>query len=139
MSTRGRKAELKAVDGGLSGVPKAPECIPPVFVAEWDAIGRDMAERQILTAPALGLLESYLMARWTVRECQKAISEHGLLVSTAHKMMKPNPASGLLSKALEAVARLSAELGISPAARSKQGFRPEGGQADEGAPAGLDI
>jgi len=119
---KGRKADLKAVEGGLSGVPKAPDCIPSDFVAEWDAIGRDMAQRQILTTPALGLLESYILARHTVRQCHAAIKEHGLLVSTAHGMKKPNPASGLLKAALEAVARLSAELGISPAARSKQGL-----------------
>lgn len=129
---KGRKASLVSVDGGLSGIPKCPESVPAEFAAEWDAIGRDMAERKILTTPALGLLESYLIARWTVRECQKAIKEHGLLVDTAHKMKKPNPASGLLSKALEATARLAAELGISPAARSKATFKPkEGGEDDE--------
>lgn len=132
MTTRGRKAALVTVEGGLSGVPKCPASVPADFAAEWDAIGRDMAERKILTTPALGLLESYLIARWTVRECQKAIKEHGLLVDTAHKMKKPNPASGLLSKALEATARLAAELGISPAARSKATFKPEkGGDDDE--------
>ncbi len=139
MSTRGRKADLKAVDGGLSGVPKAPACIPVDLVPEWDAIGRDMVERKILTTPSLGLLESYLVARWTVRQCQQAIVEHGLLVSTAHGMRKPNPASGLLSKALEAVARLAAELGISPAARSKQGFGSGEKPKNKGAPDGLDI
>ncbi|WP_428428237.1 phage terminase small subunit P27 family [Pararhizobium sp.] len=139
VSTRGRKADLKAVDGGLSGVPKAPACIPADFIAEWDAIGRDMAERQILTTPALGLLESYLVARWTVRECQVAIAKHGLLVSSAHEKLKPNPASGLLSKALDATARLAAELGISPAARSKAGFTPKKeGDADDGW-AGMDL
>lgn len=139
MSTRGRKAELQAVNGGLSGVPKAPSCVPDDFVGEWNAIGKDMAERQILTTPSLGLLESYLVARWTVRECQKAIKEHGIMVSTAHGMKKPNPASGLLSKALEAVARLSSELGISPAARSKQGFGGKDVPKSGGAPDGLDI
>lgn len=128
---KGRKASLVSVDGGLSGIPKCPASVPAEFAAEWDAIGRDMADRKILTTPALGLLESYLIARWTVRECQQAIKEHGLLVDTAHKMKKPNPASGLLSKALEATARLAAELGISPAARSKATFKPEKGVDDD--------
>jgi P27 family predicted phage terminase small subunit len=139
MSTRGRKADLKAIAGGLSGVPKAPETVPTSLHAEWNAIAADMVERKILAAPALGLLESYLIARWTIREAQAAIEKHGVLVEGAHKALKPNPASGLLSKALEAVARLSAELGISPAARSKAGFQPKGGSANEGAPPGLDI
>ncbi|MDR7147051.1 phage terminase small subunit P27 family [Rhizobium sp. BE258] len=129
---RGKKAHLKAVDGGLSGVPKAPACIPDELVAEWDACGADMAARQILTASALGLLETYILARYQVRECHAAIKDHGLLVPTAHGMRKPNPASGMLKAALEAVARLSAELGISPAARSKPAFNPKEGGKDDG-------
>ncbi len=132
MTTRGRKAELKAVSGGLAGVPKCPATVPVEFAGEWDAVCIDMVERQILTTPALGLLESYLIARWTVRQCQAAIQEHGLLVSTAHAMKKPNPASGLLSKALEATARLAAELGITPAARSKSTFKPKEGGGNDG-------
>ncbi|MDH0127070.1 P27 family phage terminase small subunit [Brucella intermedia GD04153] len=139
MSTRGRKAELKAIDGGLKGVPLPPDSVPESMIAEWNAIGADMAERQILTTPALGLLESYLIARWSAQEAQKAIAEHGVLTKTAHQMLKPNPANGLLSKSLEAVARLGAELGISPASRSKGQFQPKGGQDDKGAPSGLAV
>lgn len=139
MSTRGRKADLKAIDGGLKGVPKIRETVPAAMADEWNAIAADMLERKILTTPALGLLESYLIARWSVQEAQKAIAEHGVLTKTAHQMLKPNPACGLLSKSLEAVARLGAELGISPAARSKGQFQPKGGQRDQGAPPDLDI
>lgn len=139
MTTRGRKADLKAIDGGLKGVPALGEAVPSIFRDEWNAICADMIQRKILTTPALGLLESYLIARWSVQEAQKAIAEHGVLTKTAHQMLKPNPACGLLSKSLEAVARLGAELGISPAARSKGQFQPKGGQRDQGAPPGLDI
>lgn len=139
MSTRGRKAELKAIDGGLKGVPHKPASLPTSMSEEWDAIAADMADRKILTTPALGLLESYLIARWSVQEAQRAIAEHGVLTKTAHQMLKPNPACGLLSKSLEAVARLGAELGISPAARSKGQFQPKGGSRDQGAPPDLDI
>lgn len=135
----GRKASVRVVEGGLAGIPRAPASVPADFHAEWDAIGADMAERKILTTPALGILETYLLARWTVREAQKAIQSEGVLVKGAHGAPKPNPASGLLSKSLEAVARLSAELGISPAARSKSQFQPKGGDAHAGAPTDLDI
>lgn len=139
MSTRGRKPDLKAIDGGLKGVPAVPASIPAGLTEEWEGIAAEMVQRKILTTPALGLLESYIIARWTIQEAQKAIAEHGMLTKTAHQMLKPNPACGVLAKALEAVARLGAELGISPAARSKAGFQPKGGQPNEGAPAGLDL
>lgn len=138
MSTRGRKATLKAIDGGLKGVPPCPD-ICSTLADEWTAIAADMVERGILTTAALGLLETYLIARWTAQEAQRAVAEHGMLTKTAHQMLKPNPACGVLSKALEAVARLGAELGISPAARSKGQFQPKGGQPNEGAPTGLVV
>jgi P27 family predicted phage terminase small subunit len=135
---RGRKADLKAIDGGLKGVPPAPDTIPADMIDEWTAIAKEMAERRILTAPGLGLIETYIIARWTVREAQRAMMEHGALTKTAHGMFKPNPAAGILSKSLESVARLSAELGITPAARAKAGFQ-KGAKRDEGAPTGLDL
>jgi P27 family predicted phage terminase small subunit len=139
VSTRGRKADLKAVDGGLAGVPRAPDALPEGMLDEWTAIAAEMVQRKILTTPALGLLETYIIARWTVRACQKSLAEHGPLTKTAHGMLKPNPAAGIMNKATEAVARLAAELGITPAARAKQGFQQKGGQRDQGAPSGLAV
>lgn len=139
MSTRGRKAELKSIDGGLSGVPKAPAEIPACMLPEWDAVAADLVERKLLTVAMVGIVSTYIIALWSVREAQKAIAEHGLLVKTAHNMLKPNPASGVLTKATEQVSRLSAELGLTPAARSKQQFSPKKGDAKNGAPPGLDY
>jgi P27 family predicted phage terminase small subunit len=137
--TRGAKATLKAIDGGLKGVPKAPASLPESSVMDWNAAAAEMVERKLLSTAMLGILETYIVALWTVRECQKAIAEHGLLVTTAHQMMKPNPASGIMAKAMETVARLSAELGLTPAARSKQGFSGKDKPKDGGAPDGLDV
>lgn len=136
---KGRKATLKAIDGGLKGVPKAPDHLPAEMVAEWNIVAKDLHARRLLTASMLGLVETYIMAIWTARQAVAAIAEHGALTKTAHGMLKPNPAAGMLSKAQEAVARLGAELGLTPAARAKQGFQPKGGQPDEGAPSGLDL
>ncbi|NSX90368.1 phage terminase small subunit P27 family [Agrobacterium tumefaciens] len=138
--TRGAKATLKAIDGGLKGVPRKPANLHVSMEAEWETIAADMVQRKILTASMMGVLETYIVALWTVRECQKAIEEHGILTKTAHGNLKPNPASGLMSKAMETVARLSAELGLTPAARAKQGFEGKKGDADDqGAPAGLAV
>jgi P27 family predicted phage terminase small subunit len=135
---KGRKAELTAIDGGLKGAPKAPDCIPKSMVKEWDVITADMAARSILTGSMIGIVITYVLALWAVRESQKEIATHGLLVETAHKTKKPNPACGLLVKANDTVARLAAELGLTPAARAKQGFTQKG-KDDEGAPPGMDL
>jgi P27 family predicted phage terminase small subunit len=137
--TRGAKATLKAIDGGLKGVPKAPDSIPSDLVSEYNEVAADMVQRQILTASMMGVLETYIVALWTVREMQKAMEEHGPLVKTAHGMLKPNPAHGMMAKAMETVARLSAELGLTPAARSKQGFGGSEKPNTGGAPVGLKV
>lgn len=137
--TRGAKATHKAIDGGLKGVPKKPANLHVSMEEEWNTIAAELVERKLLTASMLGVLETYIVALWTVRECQKAIAEHGLLVTTAHQMMKPNPASGIMAKSMETVARLSAELGLTPAARSKSGFTGKDKPKTGGAPDGLDV
>lgn len=71
--TRGAKATLKAIDGGLKGVPKPKANLPEVMHDEWNTIAADMVQRKILTASMMGVLETYIIALWTVRECQKAI------------------------------------------------------------------
>lgn len=139
MSTRGRKAELKTIDGGLSGVPKAPAEIPACMLSEWNAVAGDLVERKLLTVAMMGVLSTYIIALWSVRQAQQAVEEHGLLVKTAHNMLKPNPASGVLTKSSEQVARLSAELGLTPAARSKQQFGAGGKPTRGGAPDGLTV
>lgn len=139
MSTRGRKAELKTIDGGLSGVPRMPKTVPADMADEWQAVASEMVERKILTTPAMGVLETYMVARWTVQKCQAAIAEHGVLVTAGHGQLKTNPASTVLTKAMETVARLAAELGLTPAARSKQAFQPSKGSHDKSAPPGLDL
>jgi P27 family predicted phage terminase small subunit len=136
---QGRKPNLKVIEGGLKGAPKPPDHIPADMHAEWKTIAADMAKRKILTASTLGVLSTHVIALWTVRQAQASIAKHGPLTKGAHGALKPNPANGLMSKALEAVARLSAELGITPAARSKAGFQPKEGDADDGAPPGLDL
>lgn len=137
MSIRGRKPELRAIDGGLKGVPKAPAHIHPEMVEEWNIVVSDMVERKILTAAMVSIVAVYVTALRTVRECEKAINEHGLLVSSAHEKLKPNPACGILKSSMETVARLAGELGLTPAARSKSGFQPKGGADDDLSDLGL--
>ena len=137
--TAGRKPTLKAIDGGLKGAPRTPDHIPADMAGEWKTIAADLAKRKLLTSAMLGLLSTYIIALWSARQAQAAIAKHGVLVKGAHQALKPNPANGLLSKSLEAVARLGAELGITPASRSKSHFSPTGAPADDGAPPDLDL
>ncbi len=139
---RGRRpTTLKAIEGGLAKAAPLPGDVPKTMRAEWDRIVSDLAGRQLLTPAALGSVAAYLIARWQVGECVKAIQKDGAFVRTKGGEPKPHPAFGVMNKAQEIVARLAGELGITPAARSRKGLNgpQQGGNADDGAPAGLDL
>ncbi|MBN9470665.1 MAG: phage terminase small subunit P27 family [Bosea sp.] len=139
---RGRRpTELKAIEGGLSGRAPLPADVPKVMRSEWDRIVSDLASRKLLTPATLGTVAAYLIARWQVAECVKAIQQDGAFVKTKGGEPKPHPAHGVMNKAQEIVARLAAELGLTPAARSRRGLSgpAEGGEANDGAPAGLGL
>jgi P27 family predicted phage terminase small subunit len=125
MSTRGRKAEPEEIEGGIVELPAAPAHFDDEMAREWTAILADLTERKLLTETMLGSVEMYVLARINVRKAQKAIEEHGVLVSGAEGALKPNPASGLLWRSQAIVARMAAELGLTPASRAKTSQKPE--------------
>lgn len=124
MSTRGRKPDLKVIEGGLDETPPAPAHFDAGMAAEWHAVVTDLTDRKLLTSTMLGSVEMYIMALENVRKAQKAIDQHGVLVAGAEGALKPNPASGLLWRSQAIVARLAAELGLTPAARAKTVQQP---------------
>lgn len=137
---RGRRpTTLKAIEGGLSGAAPLPPDVPKSARAEWDRVVSDLASRRLLNPATLGTVAAYCIARWQVGECVKAIQSDGAFVKTKGGEPKPHPALGVMNKANETVARLAAELGLTPAARSRKGLGTpdQGGEADDGAPAGL--
>lgn len=137
---RGRRAELKAIKGGLADVPPPPAAVPASMIEEWTTVAADLQRRGLLTGSMVGVLETYVLARWTVQQAQAAIAEHGVLVKGAHGAPKPNPAAGILNKATETVARLAAEMGLTPASRSRKALQPHERESDaDQAPAGLDL
>ena len=139
---RGRRpTELKAIEGGLAGAAPLPPDVPKGCRAEWDRVVSDLSARKLLAPATLGTVAAYVIARWQVGECVKAIQRDGAFVKTKQGEPRAHPALTAMNKANEVVARLAAELGLTPAARSRRGLSgpAEGGEADDGAPAGLDL
>lgn len=137
---KGVKPKLRAVKGGLADVPLPPASLPPEMAEEWTVIAADLTKRGLLAASMVGALEAYCVALWTVRQAQAAIAEHGVVVKGAHGAPKPNPATGVLNRAMEQVARLAGEMGITVAARSRKGLQPHERESDaDQAPTGLDL
>ncbi|AMM83149.1 phage terminase small subunit P27 family [Martelella sp. AD-3] len=131
MSTRGRKAEPRELDDALTVAPSMPESLPEDMRDEWSAITDDLVERQILSKAMLGTVETYILARWMQREAKNAIAQHGVLIATKDGFFKQNPASTVLGRAQQQITRLSAELGLTPASRARDGMGP-GKDEDDG-------
>lgn len=122
---RGRRPELKPIEGGKSPKLQPPDHLPPEMHGEWRTIIVDLQERGLLQESMFGVLASYVTSIWLISECRKAIAMDGAFVKTKTGEPKPHPAAGMLSKHQEIVARLSAELGLTPLARSRKGLLPD--------------
>lgn len=132
MSTRGRKAELQVIEGGLKSedVSEFPDSIPETLQDEWRAVIKDLSDRKMLTDAVLPTVESYVLAIGNMRTAQQAIRDHGALITGRDGVLKQNPAISLLGKCNTAIQRISAELGLTPASRSKSKMR--GDEEDHG-------
>ena len=136
---RGRRPELKAVDGGLAASAPAPSHIPKAVMAEWNRVTSDLAARALLTPAALGAVASYCLASFTIMQCIEAIERDGAFVRTAEGEPKSHPAMAVMAKSHDLIARLAGELGLTPASRSRKGLQGKGGTPDDGAPPGMDL
>lgn len=124
---RGRKPELKVVDEDFAVPAEArpvPAHIPAAMHEDWRTVADDLAKRKLLTESMAGSVDAYVMALWNMRQAQAQIEEHGLLINAGKGILKQNPAVSLLGKAQQVVLRLSTELGLTPASRSRASQQP---------------
>ncbi|WP_066715919.1 MULTISPECIES: phage terminase small subunit P27 family [Hyphomicrobiales] len=134
--SRGRKAEIKAIDGALSKAPPAPSWLPAHAKAEWRRVLPQLVAERKIAAHELGTVESYCLAVATMRQAEAAIAANGLTFES-ESGPKRRPETTILKENLEAARRLAAELGLTPASRTKnKGGAPGDGEASE---FGVDI
>ncbi len=133
MSTRGRKAELRVIEGGAAeDVPETvPDHIPAEMHAEWHTIVDDLTQRRILTEAMMGSVNAYVMAMFNARIAQAEVDKHGVLIADAKGVLKKNPAIGFLGKSQSEILRLSAELGLTPASSSRSKMKSSSPQEEE--------
>lgn len=128
---RGRRPDLQPIEGGKSKLLAPPDHFPRAMCVEWQTVVADLMERGLLAESMTGVLACYVTSVWTVAECRKALGQDGFFVKTKTGEPKPHPAAGMLSKHVEIVARLAAELGLTPAARSRKALQGPETAADD--------
>lgn len=119
---RGRKPELKAIDGGLTKAPAAPAWMPKEAKAEWRRIMPGLAERRVLTEEDMATVEHYCLAVGQVRQCQAALAAASdMFVQSEQSAPRPHPAFRTMHAAMTQARQLAGELGLTPVARQRAG------------------
>lgn len=116
---KGRKPELKAIEGGLSRLPPAPSWLPKEGRDEWRRVLPGLLARKVLTREDLPMLEAYCLAAGTVRRMQATIAAEGDTIADDKGGKRRHPAFQTMFQALTESRRLAAELGLTPASRGK--------------------
>lgn len=134
---RGRKPNITALPGALDKPPPAPAWLPKFAKTEWARVVPAMVRSRSLASHELSTAESYCIAVARIRECEAVIQNHGLTYVSPSGESKRRPETTIHKENIEAARRLAAELGITPASRSKN----KGGATDneEDEFSGMDI
>src|ERR1700720_3017152 len=127
---RGRKPNT--ITAGLA--PLAVSLKPPSWFskdarAEWQRVMPILAARNTITEADLPTLENYCTSIGTVREAQREINKHGLIVESA-RGPKRNPAFGIQNAAMTTARLCASELGLTPVSRSRPSVRESDGDQD---------
>lgn len=102
-----------------AGVPTPPSHLDGTARREWKRISQQLAACRLLTAVDRTALALYCTAysRWA--EAEKQVREVGTVVRTKNGYPVLSPYLIVANKAMEQLTRLLAELGLSPAARTR--------------------
>jgi P27 family predicted phage terminase small subunit len=115
--------QLNPPSGGISQLGPPP-ALPAELAAEWRGIVADLKDRRLWKDSMASLVTSYVLAAATVLRLELQIAAEGAFVAGAGGASKPHPATGLLRSSRDTVARLGAELGLTPTARSRKAMQP---------------
>lgn len=123
---RGRKPTITALPGALDKPPPAPAWLPKFGKTEWARVVPALVKSRSLASHELSTVESYCIAVARIRETEAYLQKNGLTYVSATGEQKRSPQTTIHKESIEAARRLAAELGITPASRSKN----KGGAVD---------
>lgn len=133
---KGKKAEVRALEGALSKVPSAPKWLPELAKIEWKRVVPQLVASRKIAAHELQVVESYCLAVALMRQAEAVIQKEGMTFESENGP-KRRPETTILKENIEASRRLAAELGLTPASRGKNsGGAPGDGETSE---FGVDI
>lgn len=128
---RGRKAEVRALDGALRTIPKAPADMPERARKEWRKVLGALVPQSKIADHELPIVEAYCRVVAHIADCEAAIAELGLTMVSPQGETKRRPETTLLKEYHATLARLAGELGLTPASRAKNKGGASGAEDDD--------
>ena len=116
---RGKKAWNHAEPMPPEGVPDCPEHLSDEARAEWHRLVETLVSMGVITIVDRAVLAAYCQAygRWV--EAEEKLRETPLLIKTPSGYVQQSPWLGIANRQMELMGRYMAEIGLTPASRSR--------------------
>ncbi len=137
---RGRKPKptaLKLIEGNpgkrpinkgepkpRSEIPTCPAHLCPAAKAEWKRLAKMLYHLRIISHLDRAVLAGYCQAYGRWADAERAMKDTPLLIKLPSGYIQPSPWLGIANKQLELMQKFMAELGLSPASRSRVSTYP---------------
>ncbi|GHA11360.1 hypothetical protein GCM10007989_02080 [Devosia pacifica] len=126
--TRGRKSPAGVPADALEKVPSAPTTLSAEGKKEWRRVMPVLVARRVLSPADITAAETYCAAVGDAAQARAALKRDGDYIANAKGELKRHPAWTTLREATTAARQWAAELGLTPASRSRIS---EGGDDDD--------
>jgi P27 family predicted phage terminase small subunit len=117
--TRGAKAKPKPLMDAVSKVPKPPTDMSAEGREEWRRVMPVLVDRRVLSPADMAAVERYCEATGDVKIARARIKLDGDYVPNRLGELKRHPAFVTLKESTSESRRWAAELGLTPASRSR--------------------
>jgi P27 family predicted phage terminase small subunit len=121
--TKGRKAGIVPVEGGVDTVPSPPAILDKYARKVWKAVVPDLVQRKVLTPADMPGLQNFCIACGKVERLEKAIQALG-------DVFDPKLESAQ-EKAMATARQIGDHYGLSPTSRSRPAVRDSENNDDD--------
>lgn len=128
---RGKRAWNHAEPVPPEGVPDCPEHLSEEARAEWHRLVETLVNMGVITIVDRAVLAAYCQAygRWV--EAEEKLKETPLLIKTPSGYVQQSPWLNVANRQMELMGRYMAEIGLTPASRSRITAYAEAERADD--------
>lgn len=104
-----------------AAIPEMPDCLDKIAAKEWDRITLELFKLGLLSEIDMAALAGYCQQYGLWYKASKKLQKQGLIEYTEKGYPIQNPMVGVVNKALERMAKMLVEFGMTPSSRSRVG------------------